>query len=193
VLLVGVTYFFSIAAVNGTIDCVIKGVLGRVGRYAVALASRRSWAGEQRIGAPMADESTTHSVAEAMRAINQAWLEKRVDDMAPALDPDIVMVFPGFSGRMRGREQFLAGFRDFVQSATIDELHDRGQQIDVVGDNAVVMFPYEMLYSRSGERYRATGRDLWVFQKRGSTWVAVWRTMMDLSESPETPATTRKS
>jgi len=130
----------------------------------------------------MGDESAAGAVAETMHAINQAWLEQRVDDMAPALDPDIVMVFPGFSGRMQGREPLLAGFRDFARSATIHEFHDRGQQIDVVGDTAVVTFPYEMLYSRSGERYRATGRDLWIFRKRASAWVAVWRTMMDLSE-----------
>jgi hypothetical protein len=37
ILLVGVTYFFAIAGVNGTIDRVIKGVLGRVGRNAVIL------------------------------------------------------------------------------------------------------------------------------------------------------------
>jgi di/tricarboxylate transporter len=37
VLLVGVTYFFGIAHANGTIDRVIKGVLGRVGRHTVLL------------------------------------------------------------------------------------------------------------------------------------------------------------
>jgi Domain of unknown function (DUF4440) len=133
----------------------------------------------------MADEaSATGAVADAMHAINQAWLEKRVDDMTPALDPEIVMVFPGFSGRMQGREPFLAGFRDFVQSAAIHEFHDRGQQVDVVGDTAVITFPYEMQYSRSGERYRVTGRDLWIFRKRGAVWIAVWRAMLDLNETP---------
>ena len=132
----------------------------------------------------MADEAPGRAVVETMQAINQAWLAKRVDDMAPALNPDIVLVFPGFSGRIQGREAFLAGFRDFVQSATLHEFHDHDHQVDVVGDTAVITFPYEMVYSRSGERYRATGRDLWIFQKKGAAWVALWRTMMDLSESP---------
>jgi hypothetical protein len=35
-----------------------------------------------------------------------------------------------------------------------------------------------------GERYRAGGRDVWIFQKQGAGWVAVWRTMMDLSKTP---------
>ena len=132
----------------------------------------------------MAGDSETRSVADAMRAINQAWLQGRVDDMTPALHPEIVMVVPGFAGQMRGREGFLAGFRDFIQNATIHEFHEHEHQIDVVGDTAVMTFTYEMLYTRSGERYRASGRDIWIFQKRGAAWVAVWRTMLDLNETP---------
>ena len=37
VLLVGVTYFFAIAQVNGTVDAVIKGVLSRVGHHVAIL------------------------------------------------------------------------------------------------------------------------------------------------------------
>jgi uncharacterized protein DUF4440 len=106
-----------------------------------------------------------------------------VDDMALALHPEIVMVFPGFSGQMRGREPFLAGFRDFVQSATIHEFNEHDHQIDIVGDTGVIIVRYEILYTRSGERYRAIGRDLWIFQKAGAAWIAAWRAMIDVSES----------
>jgi len=27
-------------------------------------------------------------------------------------------------------------------------------------------------------------RDLWVFEKHSDAWVAVWRTMLDLNETP---------
>ena len=100
----------------------------------------------------MAEDPVARGVAAAMRAINQAWLQGRVDDMAPALHPEIVMVFPGFSGQMRGREPFLAGFRDFVQSATIHEFNEHDHQVDIVGDTGVIIVRYEILYTRSGER-----------------------------------------
>lgn len=131
----------------------------------------------------MAEDPAARSVAEAMRAINQAWLQQRVDDMSPALHPEIVMVLPGFSGQIRGREPLLAGFRDFVQNATVHELRELDHQIDVVGDTAVYTVPYEMVYTRSGERYRASGRDFWIFRREGGAWIAVWRTMMDVKES----------
>jgi ketosteroid isomerase-like protein len=93
------------------------------------------------------------------------------------------MVFPDFTGRIQGREDFLAGFRDFLQNSTIQEFREHDHQIDVAGDTAVITFRYDMVYERSGERYRSTGRDLWVFQKQGGAWIAVWRTMLDMEEN----------
>jgi ketosteroid isomerase-like protein len=94
------------------------------------------------------------------------------------------MAFPGFTGRIQGRDGFLAGFRDFSQNARIHEFRDHDHQVDVAGNTAVVTFRYDMVYERSGERYHSTGRDFWVFQNQGSAWIAVWRTMLDMEEKP---------
>lgn len=130
----------------------------------------------------MSDER--ERVAGTMRQITDAWLAGRVDDLGPMVHDEIVMVIPGFAGRVQGRETFVAGFRDFCENAKIRDFREREQQIDVVGDTAVVNFDYEMLYERSAAQYRVTGRDLWVFAKQGAEWLAVWRTMLDLSETP---------
>jgi hypothetical protein len=132
----------------------------------------------------MESQSRRDAVSAAMGRINRAWLERRPDDLVPLLHPDITLVFPGFAGRAAGREAIVAGFADFCQNATIHEYKEADHQIDVIGDTAVAGFTYEMVYERSGERYRATGRDLWVFARQGSEWIAVWRTMLDLAEQP---------
>ncbi len=100
------------------------------------------------------------------------------------LHPEIVMMVPGSSDRAEGREAFVVGFVDFCQHATVDEFREHDLQVDVAGDTAVVTFAYEMVYERSGARYRATGRDLWVFAKQDKDWLAVWRAMFDLTENP---------
>jgi ketosteroid isomerase-like protein len=130
----------------------------------------------------MADGSSPEDVAIVMRRINEAWLSGRTHDLAPLVHADIVMQFPGFAGRIQGREEFIAGFEDFRNDAVVHEFLDRDRQVDVAGNTAVVTFRYEMLYERSGKRHRATGRDLWVFQRQGDAWIAVWRTMFDLAE-----------
>jgi ketosteroid isomerase-like protein len=118
-----------------------------------------------------------------MRKINQTWLHGHVGDLASMLHPEIVMALPDFIGSMQGREDFLAGFREFRQTATIAAFHEQDLRVDVAGQTAVVTFRYEMVYERSGARYRSTGRDLWVFQKQSPAWIAVWRTMLDVDES----------
>lgn len=130
----------------------------------------------------MTHESKHEGAAATMRRINRIWLDGQVEDIAPMVHPEIVMVVPGFTGRIQGREEFLAGFRDFCQNARIHEFRDYDHQVDVAGDTAVITFLYDMVYERHGERYRSTGRDLWVFQNQGSAWIAVWRTMLDMEE-----------
>ena len=130
----------------------------------------------------MADER--ERVAGTMRRINDAWLASRVDDLAPMVHDEIVTVLPGFAGRVQGRKTFLRGFRDFVENAKVLQFRDGEHQVDVVGTTAVVNVDYEMVYERSAERYRVTGRDVWVFQNQGDAWLAVWRAMLDLNETP---------
>jgi hypothetical protein len=129
------------------------------------------------------DETFRAAVAEEMRLINNAWLSSRVDDMEASLHPDIVMALPGVAGRVQGRDALLAGFRDFCNNAKVHEFHDGEMHIDVAGRTAVVTIQYEMIYERSGARYRATGRDLWVFERHGDSCLAVWRTMLDMQEN----------
>lgn len=119
---------------------------------------------------------------QALQRINGFWLAGEVEALAPLVDPDVVMVFPGFAGRIQGQEEFLAGFRDFCANARVHEFRDHDYVTDVIRDTAVITFQYEMLYERSGGKYRATGRDLWIFRDKDDRWIAVWRTMLDLNE-----------
>lgn len=122
-------------------------------------------------------------VAAVMRRLNGAWLSGRLEDLAPLLHEDVVMALPGFTGRIQGKGPFLAGFRDFCENARVLQFHEDEHQIDMAAGVAVVSFTYAMLYERSGERYRVTGRELWIFREHDTGWLAVWRTMLDLNET----------
>jgi uncharacterized protein (TIGR02246 family) len=133
----------------------------------------------------MADEASTPAeVTVALDRINRAWLDHRPADLVPLFHPRMIMVLPGFAGRVEGRDAIVAGFEDFCTHATVHEYREADRQVDVAGDTAVVSFTYEMVYERDGSRNRATGRDLWVFARQTGHWLAVWRTMLDLTEQP---------
>jgi hypothetical protein len=59
-----------------------------------------------------------------------------------------------------------------------------GLQIDVSGATAVASCAFEMTYERNGSRYLSKGHDLWIFTRKQDEWMAIWRTMLDLTEEP---------
>jgi hypothetical protein len=125
-------------------------------------------------------------VHEVLSAINQAWRSNTPLGMSQYLHPNIVMKYPGFSGEVAGRDALLASFVEFCTNARVLEYQESNEQINVVGNCAVVSFQFEMLYERAKYQERSKGRDLWVFQYTSDKWVAVWRTMMELEEVRET-------
>jgi ketosteroid isomerase-like protein len=132
----------------------------------------------------MSVPSEAAGAAAAMRQINEAWMQGRLDALASMLHGEIVMAPPGFGGRAEGRDAILAGFRDYCENATTLEFHEHDLQADVIGDVAIVTFRYDMVYERAGARSRASGRDLWVLQRHSGTWLGVWRTLFDMEEHP---------
>jgi ketosteroid isomerase-like protein len=130
----------------------------------------------------MSDPSERNAVADAVQRINRTWLEGRPNDMAPFLHPEIVMVLPDFNGHVAGRDSFIAGFVEFCAGAEMEEYGESDLQVDVTGDTAVASYLFDMIYERSGARYQAKGRDLWVFGRHDGTWLAVWRTILDMTE-----------
>jgi len=125
-------------------------------------------------------------IHEVLSAINQAWRSNTPLGMSQYLHPDIIMKYPGFSGEVVGREALLASFVEFCTNAKVLEYQESNEQINVVGNCAVASFQFEMLYERAKYQEQSKGRDLWVFQCISDTWVAVWRTMMELEEVRET-------
>ena len=132
--------------------------------------------------------NSTPNVRHVMAAINRAWREGRPSEMYPYLHPDVTMVLPGFAGTVEGRDVLLASFDDFCTHAQMLEYSETEERMDVVGNVAFVHYRFDMLYERASSRVRSTGRDLWVFERIGGMWFAVWRTMTDVREDLVTDA-----
>jgi hypothetical protein len=124
-----------------------------------------------------------HEIHQTLKAINDAWRNGRPEDMRAHLHPDIVMKMPGFSGEASGREAFIGGFREFAAKARVLAYSESDEQIDVVGRCAIITFKYEMIYETATSKNESSGRDFWVFEKRGKRWTALWRTLMDIHET----------
>ena len=114
--------------------------------------------------------------------INRAWLDGNLDRLTDLLHPDVVMALPGFAERVVGREAMRAGFEDFVTTCTVRAWELKDPHVSVIDRTAVASFLFELVYERNGERFRSTGRDLWVLQSEGDSWRAVFRALLDLTD-----------
>jgi hypothetical protein len=128
--------------------------------------------------------SDAENVAAALAQINRAWLAGQPREMEPLIHPNIVLVYPGFAGRSEGRPAMLAGFESFCGTAKTLLFNESGHKVDVVGDTAVASYLFDMVFEQNGTRTHSTGRDIWVLQRTGQQWQAVWRTMIDVRDEP---------
>ena len=88
-----------------------------------------------------------------------------------------------FQGSAVGRQAMLAGFRDFSENAHVLSFTEADRHVDVAGHTGVGTFRFVLRYERDARKYESCGRDLWIFERHDDTWHAVWRTMLDLSET----------
>lgn len=130
----------------------------------------------------MVIQTPENDIRNIIHRINRAWQEGHPEEIEPLLHPNVVMVFPGFSGRSRGVVAMMAGFQHFCAHATVLDYTESNLEVEVVGNTASATFRFAMLYERDGRRYRSTGRDLWMFGKEAEKWLATWRTMLDVHE-----------
>lgn len=130
----------------------------------------------------MTEEAKSTAVRQAVRDVNQAWINARYERLRELIDPDIVLATPGFGERVHGAEAYLSGHREFVESATIHSFAEDEIDVDILGSSAVATYRYRLDYERSGQRYESTGRDLFVFESTDGRWRAMWRTILDIDE-----------
>jgi len=104
-------------------------------------------------------------------------LSKRYAEIGELLSEDAVIAPPGFDGRIRGREAYVESYRAYDQAATTHEFSPGEPEIDIVGDVAVSVCPFSIVYELDGKTYREKGREVLVFSRSAGEWKVVWRTM----------------
>lgn len=118
------------------------------------------------------------TVAAAVRAINAAWTARSPEAMRDVLASDVVFVQPGFNARIEGREAAIESYRDFASTAVVHAYAESELTIDVSGHTATASYRWEIDYETGGTRFVDTGHDLFVFDRVGTRWLAVWRLLI---------------
>jgi ketosteroid isomerase-like protein len=117
------------------------------------------------------------AVKKVVAGINDSWLAKRYDDIGRYLLDDAVVAPPGSPERIRGCDAYVESYRQYDSAATTHEFTSEEPQIDVVGDVAVSVCPFRIVYEMQGTTYRERGTDLLVLVRSRGEWRVAWRSL----------------
>lgn len=116
-------------------------------------------------------------VAGVVQAMNDAWIEGRIDDLVPLFHEDVVMAAPD-GNRISGRDAMIESFRQYVAVAKTHEFTTEALGVDVFDGTAVATMRFRVRYEISGELYAETGREILALSRGDDGWRIVWRTQI---------------
>lgn len=123
-----------------------------------------------------------HDVWRLVQQINLAWLKGQQQELAGFFREDAVMVAPGFTARLEGRQACVASFKEFCEQATIRDFRESEPSVEVFADTAIASYTFEIAYEMRGQSIRERGRDLFVFVREDNRWQAAWRTLLSVEQ-----------
>ena len=123
------------------------------------------------------EASVEQAIRSVVESINQLWLSRSYEEIGGLVHEDVVVAPPGLEARVVGRDAYVRSYRDYDQAATTHEFSPGEPQIDVVGDVAVAVAPFSIVYEVDGTTHREKGRDILVLSRSGGEWRVAWRTM----------------
>jgi hypothetical protein len=114
-------------------------------------------------------------VRHILARINDSWRYGQLDHLDECFHPDMVIVGPGYQELARGREACVAGYRAFLSDCAVRAYRESDLAIREWGGVAVATYTWEMDYEQGGRQPREVGTDLYLFERWGESWRAVWR------------------
>ena len=122
--------------------------------------------------------SDSEAVRHIIDQINALWQSKQYKEIRRYLAEDVVILPPGFTDRVEGRDAYVQSYRDFDQNATVHEFSPDEPQIEIFENTAIAICPFSIKYELTDTLYRERGSDILVFSRISSAWRIIWRTMV---------------
>jgi uncharacterized protein (TIGR02246 family) len=127
---------------------------------------------------------------QAIVASNAAWTSGNPRGVAPLYAEDVVMVTPGISGRVVGRDAMVDGYVEYCNQARTHSFKELEHDVDVRGDVAVATYRFAVRYEIGGHVFDDIGQEILVLSRTKDRWLVIWRTQMTL-ESRELELSSR--
>ena len=126
----------------------------------------------------MSDEQ--QEVWKVIRESNRARIAAATHELSALLDPEVVELQAGLSGRVVGREAVMRSVEDQNHHTRIEAFDELEHSIDVFGDLALVTYRYELRMRPVAEEdeREESGQEVIALRRAGGAWRVLWRTRL---------------
>jgi uncharacterized protein (TIGR02246 family) len=121
----------------------------------------------------MDEQQLSAEIWELIQTMNRTWtVEGDADRLAEFFHERMVAITPTDRHRREGREACIAGWRGFLQMATVTRWEEQEPSIQIhdQGKAAVVSYHYDMTCLMGGQKLELRGRDLLFLVKELGRW-----------------------
>jgi ketosteroid isomerase-like protein len=124
----------------------------------------------------MDEKKISEQILATVLAMNRCWTTGW-DEPAfrQYIHPDAVAIVPASSGRLEGKDAYVAGWRGFCEAAVIHEWRETDHKVQVWagGKCAVVTYLFSITFVTGGQKQTMRGRDMIFLVKEGRHWLVV--------------------
>ena len=126
----------------------------------------------------LAHTTQVKKVERIVEHLFEDWMNERLENLEQYFHNRAVMIEAGTERRIRGMEQVLEQYRDFVEDLEVNQYDINNLMVDLFETTAVAHFSYRMQYRVENTSYDETNTEILVFRKQENNWQIVWRTQM---------------
>jgi hypothetical protein len=121
----------------------------------------------------MDDTLRIQEVETTVREMNRCWTEAwDEEEFRNYIHPGAVAIVPTSPGRLDGKDAYVAGWRNFVQTARVLEWHESDHLVQLYGSGtcAVVTYLFTIRFE-AGIVHEMRGRDMLFLVNEGGRWL----------------------
>lgn len=124
----------------------------------------------------MEDTAREHRIEVIVKEMNRHWTAGwHEEQFRQYIHPDVVAIVSTTSGRLEGRDAYVAGWRSFCEAAVIHEWKETGHKVQLYngGKCAVVTYFFSIMFAMGSQKQAMQGRDMFFLVREGRRWLGV--------------------
>ena len=111
-----------------------------------------------------------------IREMNRCWTKSwDEEEFRSYIHPDAVAIVPTTHGRLEGKDQYCAGWRNFVRMARVTAWRETDHRVKIYGSGtcAVVTYFFMIAFETAGVAKEMRGRDMLFVVNEQGRWLVV--------------------